>query len=137
MKIRFLPQRSCSFIAASVLGVLMGASAEAGIVTWNAPTTIAGDSDVSIDGALVAAFNLGGNGNFPATVNGVTFNPFPTTRPVNISGNFMLSSASPIMGDNMAFGEIVAPFRTSRLTINFCCNPAVSHSLPVEIRPRR
>src|SRR3954466_3840482 len=47
------------------------AGAEGSVISWGAPTTISGDSDVDIAGNVVAAFNMDG----PAVVvNGVTFN---------------------------------------------------------------
>jgi hypothetical protein len=49
------------------------ASSHAALVTWGAPTTIAGDSDVSTVGVLEAASNLGPVGVASPTVNGVFF----------------------------------------------------------------
>ena len=85
-------------------------SVHAGFVTWNAPQTITGNGDVSTTGALILAHNLGASGNSSATVNGVTFTPFATNGPVNIAGNVRLSSTANIPGDNVNFGDIVAPF---------------------------
>ena len=66
-------------------------------VTWNAPVTIAGDSDVSTTGSLVNAFTFA-SGNV-ATVNGVNFLPF------SISAN-----TTTFGGSNSPFGTGNAPF---------------------------
>ena len=65
-------------------------------ITWGAPTTISGDSDVSTDGTLVAAFNMNG----PAvTVNGVTFASFMFTTNTTsaTNGNFTFTETSHIL----------------------------------------
>ena len=84
--------------------------ADAGFVTWELPHTIAGDSDVSAIGTLVAAHNLGTFGNSSATINGVTFTPFPTSAPVNVLGNVTMSAAGNVQGDNFNFGDFFPPF---------------------------
>ena len=86
------------------------ASAHAGFVTWSAPQPITGDADISTDGTLVVAHNLGTSGNVTAFINGVTFTPFGTNAAVNNSGNVTVSAATPMSGDNTVFGEIVSPF---------------------------
>src|ERR1043166_7327806 len=52
-------------------------TSSAAVVSWGAPTTISGDSDVSTSGTLLGAVNWGfssaGIGNPTTTVNGVTF----------------------------------------------------------------
>jgi hypothetical protein len=72
----YFPTRRSALLAA-LLG-LITASSDAAPVTWNAPTNIAGDSDVSTNGTLVAAYNFGDSGGnvLPTTVNGVTFQAF-------------------------------------------------------------
>ncbi|HQY87298.1 MAG TPA: PEP-CTERM sorting domain-containing protein [Tepidisphaeraceae bacterium] len=52
------------------------ASSRGAVVVWDFPTDITGDSDVSLEGAFVAAYNIGDTGVTGATVNGVTFDPF-------------------------------------------------------------
>ena len=43
------------------------------VVTWGTATGITGDSDVSTNGTLIYAYNLGASGVTSTTVNGVTF----------------------------------------------------------------
>ena len=93
------------------LSLAATASAHAGLVTWGPATTIVGNTDVSTSGTLVVAHNLGGTGNPPTTVNGVTFTPFVTNGPVNTLGNVTMSAASNIVGAS-TFGETVGDFTT-------------------------
>lgn len=94
----------------AVMSLLTAATAQAGFVTWSTPKAITGDADVSVDGTLVVAHNLGTFDNGAATVHGVTFTPFVTSTTSNTVGNVTLSSSAAIAGDNFAFGEIVGPF---------------------------
>ena len=97
-------------ISAAFCLLASAVSVHAGFVTWSAPQTIMGNSDVSTTGTLVVAHNLGAPGNSSAMVNSVTFTPFGTNGTVNILGNVKLSATTNILGDNINFGEIVAPF---------------------------
>ena len=99
-----------SITTAAVLALAMCGSTFAGFVTWNAPTTLSGDNDVSLNGSLVAAFNLGGPNIAATTVRGVTFDPFAMGDQVNVSGNFKASGAIAIDGVDGGLGAIVAPF---------------------------
>jgi hypothetical protein len=85
-------------------------------VTWGSPTTISGDTDVSLDGSLVAAFNMvGGN----VTVNGVTFAAFPVTGGSTsaTNGNFSFSESPGILVTWTTLGSASAPF--SNLSANY------------------
>lgn len=74
----FMTQHSTSFQAVRPLIALALAacalSANAALVTWSAPSAIAGDADVRTNGTLVMAYNLGHTQ--AATVNGVSFQSF-------------------------------------------------------------
>ena len=93
-----------------LVALIATASANAAVITWSAPRTIVDDLDVSTDGALVVAHNLGSFDNPSAMVNGVTFTPFVTSTPVNTTGNVTLSAATTVFGRNTGFGEIFGPF---------------------------
>jgi hypothetical protein len=69
MKTSFL---STLVVTASLTAGLVPQSA-AGLVVWEPPKTISGDTDVSTTGTAVAAFNFGSALN--TTVNGVIFTP--------------------------------------------------------------
>ena len=80
-------------------------------ITWSAPTTISGDSNVSLTGTLFGAANNGGTGVSATTVNSVLFNPFVTdgTNTTFTSGNFTLSAANSVSGSS-GFGSPQNPF---------------------------
>jgi hypothetical protein len=63
-----------STLIATAFAALSTFTADAALITWGSAQNIAGDSDVSLDGTLVGAFNGSLNGG-PAvvTVNGVDF----------------------------------------------------------------
>ena len=50
------------------------------VVTWGTATGITGDSDVSTNGTLIYAYNLGASGVTSTTVNGVTFDAWTIPR---------------------------------------------------------
>lgn len=83
--------------AVLVIVVLITASARAAVINWGTETDIAGDSDVSTTGALVGAFNVGGNAT---TINGVNFQAFPITTQSNTVGDFNLAWTTGIFGVN-------------------------------------
>lgn len=66
------------------LFLVVASAVQAAPITWDSPAQISGDSDISIDGALVGAYNLGG---MTTTVNGVTFREFavPSAPPAVMS----------------------------------------------------
>ena len=61
------------FMALAVVLSLCGTAVHAATVTWGAPTTISADTDISISGNSISAFNNGttGVGNFSSGSIGV------------------------------------------------------------------
>lgn len=76
---------------------LLAGPAWAAMINWGVPTDIAGDSDVSLNGTLVAAHNFGPRDVVATTVNGVTFQPFAIIGTSNVvtQGNFTFSTPDP------------------------------------------
>jgi MYXO-CTERM domain-containing protein len=68
-------------------------TAHAALVTWGAPTTISGDSDVVTTGTLHVAANFGPVGVSGTTINGVTFDPLP------LPGGITTTTATPLSSD--------------------------------------
>jgi hypothetical protein len=97
--------------AAGVLASLVAAPSLAGAtpITWGAATNISGDADVSTSGALVGAFNIGGQGVAATTVNGVVFSPFVLSGLSSTTGNFTFANAAGF-GANNSTGGAGAPF---------------------------
>jgi hypothetical protein len=101
------------FLVAAVLFFALTSSGFAIVanapISWGAPTNISGDSDVSTDGTLVAAFNMNGSA---ATVNGVAFAsftyPFMATTATN--GNFTFTESPGHMLAFTGLGSGSAPF---------------------------
>ena len=94
------------------------ATSQAALVTWGAPTNIAGDSDVSTAGTLVGAINLGSTGVTSPTVNTVAFTGLAVSGSSVTSGNFNLAFAPGSgLGDNSTgsgfapFASLSAPYR--------------------------
>jgi hypothetical protein len=82
-------------------------------ITWDTPTQISGDSDVSTTGTLVGAANVGDTGVPAATVNGVTFQSLAAPGGVGSSGNFTMSSSGfGVFQSNTGGGSPNAPFNT-------------------------
>ena len=83
--------------------------AEGSVITWGSPTNISGDTNVSTDGTLVAAFNMNGP---DVTVNGVTFAsftfPFMATTATN--GAFTFTESPGHMLAASGLGSTSAPF---------------------------
>ena len=98
---------------------LCGAAAHAAPIVWNAATNISGDSDVSTDGTLVNAVNLGAAGVAATTVNGVLFNPLLMTGTSVLSGNFTFaipigfSAFNGAGAPNPPFSTLSAPIKRS------------------------
>jgi hypothetical protein len=107
-------------LAACVLS-LASITAEAAIITWGAPAQISGDANVSTNGNLVGAFNIGDTG-VPATgpINGVNFQPFalPTGGLISSVGAFTITTA-PVgfFSNNTSYGSANPPF--SALSPNY------------------
>lgn len=96
----------------ALLGVVAVASpAHAGIITWGAPTNISGDTDVSTNGTLVGAFNIGGPGVGSTTVNGVTFTGLALTGSSVTSGAFTFTIPTGFASSN-SVGSALPPFST-------------------------
>jgi len=94
----------------SLLAVLAfsAATTQAANITWGSATNITGDSDVSTNGTLVGAFNIGDLGVANTTVNGTLFTALPVSGTSVTSGNFTLSGGN-LHAINSA-GSGVAPF---------------------------
>lgn len=101
---------------ALVLSVMAVTHVQAGLVTWQTPVTISGDADVSTQGTLERAYNMGG----PATtVNGVVFARFAqngqdgfdsgTYRTWTV-GSTTLGDGSKLLYDPTSRGNEAAPF---------------------------
>lgn len=88
-------------LLAGVLAIATAASSQAATIMWGAPTTISANSDVSVNGTLVRALNVGNANAVSTTVNGVLFEawaiPNGSASPVTL-GNFTLAMATGNMG---------------------------------------
>jgi hypothetical protein len=99
-------------ISASLLGALtlVASVAQSANINWGAPTQISGAGDVSTNGTLVGAFNVGGTGVPSTVVNGVTFQSFATTGGNGSSGNFTTVGSGFVGQSNTSGGSASAPF---------------------------
>lgn len=94
-------------------------SAEAATIYWGSASPITGNTDVSTEGSLIGAFDIGDAG-VPGTapINGVSFAPFalPTgdvTSTVTGAGvNFTITSVGGFLSDNGNFASGTGPFAT-------------------------
>lgn len=93
--------RVFAFVASAILFLAATSStafawAEGSVITWGAPTNISGDTNVSTDGTLVAAFNMNGSA---VTVNGVNFASwmFTSNTTSTSMGNFTFTETSHIL----------------------------------------
>ncbi|PTX98290.1 hypothetical protein DB345_05495 [Spartobacteria bacterium LR76] len=87
--------KTSTILAASavILGSLLSAPSGWSQMTWSAPVSISGDSDVSTTGLLTYAYVFGGTGSVTSqTVNGVTFSPFAI--PGQESGSLTVGNAT-------------------------------------------
>ncbi len=102
------------FLAVAIFAAvaLFSPAAHASSITWGSGENISGDSDVSTDGSLVGAYNVGNTGVSSATVNGVNFQSFavPNNSNGGTVGNFTVSSANVLFSDNSSHGSSMAPF---------------------------
>lgn len=100
---------SCAFLLAVTLGCPLAPAAN---FTWGAPQNITGNSNVSTNGSLIGAFNVGGTGVAPTTINTVNFQSFavPNGSTGATVGNFALTG--PPLGAGNFFGSPSAPFST-------------------------
>ena len=110
------PFRNRSFLLLVTL-IACGISASlapAATITWGGPQNITGNTDVSTNGSLVGAFNVGNTGVFPTTVNGVNFQGFavPSGSTGATVGNFAMFSGGTFESTNTQTGSTNAPFST-------------------------
>src|SRR5258708_725631 len=67
-----------SILGASIAGMLATVAQAQSDITWQAPVTISGASDVNTSGTLLGTWApYNGNAGSGLTVNGVTFQAFP------------------------------------------------------------
>lgn len=97
-------------LSAAACALVVTSSLHAAIITWGAATNISGDSDVSTNGTLVGAFNIGAPGVANTTVNGVLFTGLDLTSNNVTSGDFNLAATSTFAENNLGSGA--APFST-------------------------
>jgi hypothetical protein len=80
-------------------------------INWGSPQQITGDSDVSTNGTLIGAFNIGDTGVPSTTVNGVTFQSFPAPGGAGTSGNFIMTpGGGGVFNSNTSGGSALPPF---------------------------
>jgi hypothetical protein len=91
---------------------------DAAIIIWGPATNVSGDTDVSIDGTLVAAFNIGAPDVPTTTVNGVTLTALGLSGSTVTSGNFTFQAPQPFLfnddvgSTNPPFSTLSAPYQT-------------------------
>ena len=107
-----------TLLLAMASGLATSITTHAAVITWGAATNITpaatGElSDVSTNGSLIGAFNVGDTGVAAATLNGVTFQSFavPNGSAGATVGNFSIATA-PAGSTNIGFGSGAAPFGT-------------------------
>ncbi|HEV3410084.1 MAG TPA: VPDSG-CTERM sorting domain-containing protein [Chthoniobacterales bacterium] len=89
---------------------MSSSSAGAASITWGTPQHITGASDVSTNGTLIGAFNVGATGVPSTTVNGVTFQSFATSNGNGSSGNFTTTGSGGVFETNTGKGSANPPF---------------------------
>jgi hypothetical protein len=100
-------------LTAAVCALAVTPPTHAAIITWGAASNISGDTDVSTDGTLVGAFNIGAPGVANTTVNGVLFTGLALTGNNVTSGDFNLATAGAFgFGASNGLGSGAAPFST-------------------------
>jgi hypothetical protein len=102
-----------SRLLVAALALLLGEVGRAGAepILWGPATNISGDADVSTDGTLLAAFNIGPPDVTATTVNGVTFAALGLTGSTVTTGNFTFhSNTSFLFSEND--GSTLPPFST-------------------------
>jgi hypothetical protein len=104
-------------MAASAIGLgLLPGVAAAAVITWGAAQGITGDSDVSTNGTLVGAVNIGPQGVAAASVNGTTFAPLVFSGTSVTSGPFSFTlatgfSAASSTTEAGPFGQLSAEYK--------------------------
>lgn len=107
--------------------VATAATGDAALITWGAAQNITGDSDVSTNGTLVDAFNVGTLSELSATVNGVTFAAFGVplaVTPTVTVGNYTVSVSGGNLGSQVNFGSASAPFTSLSASYQSLLNQA-------------
>lgn len=113
---------------ACLLLILGAAPVNAGIIVWSAPQGISGDADVSTNGTLVGALNIGASGVGNTTVNGVTFTGLALGGTSVTSGNFTFNLATGFgaangnTSANSPFASLSSAYQT--LLSSFAGNPS-------------
>lgn len=102
-------------LVSSVLVALgmAAASSHAAVITWQAPTTITGVTDVSTTGTLDRAYNMTNQTGNSVTVNGVNFAAFGVTSNTATSltiGNTTIASSSGNLFSGLGNGSASTPF---------------------------
>ncbi|EIP99648.1 PEP-CTERM putative exosortase interaction domain-containing protein [Opitutaceae bacterium TAV1] len=106
-----------TFAAISALAILPALSAP---ITWGTAQNITGDSDVSIAGSLVHAFNIGLATGTETTVNGVTFT---STSREGIAGQISFSGTPAF--NATTYGNTTEPFNSLSGNYKFILQSAV------------
>jgi hypothetical protein len=97
-------------------GLLITAPVRAQTIDWGSgPQNITGDSDVSTQGTLVNAFNLGASGVTFTTVNGVTFAAFTfagfgSFTTTTASGNYSFTEDSGVLNSYNNLGTVAGAY---------------------------
>src|SRR5256885_13505178 len=90
---------------------LFPALTRAANITWGSQQQITGNNDVSMNGALIGAFNVGDTGVPSTTLNGVVFQSFAAPGGTGMSGNFTMTPGGPgVFNSNTAGGSHMPPF---------------------------
>jgi hypothetical protein len=116
-------------LVGAMLIALPAGEAAAAVITWGPPQAITGDSDVSTNGTLVGAVNIGPQGVAATTVNGTTFAPLVFTGTSVTSGPFTFALATGFGAADTPtatppFGALSAPYQA--LLSSFGGNPATA-----------
>lgn len=113
---------------AALLSAMAASTTNAAIITWGSPSNITGDSNVSTNGALVGAYNVGDTGvTNTGLINGVNFLAFALPTPTLLNptpgtsvtvGNFNIQTTdTQFTSNNTLYGSGTPPF--SLLSTNY------------------
>lgn len=102
-------------LATMAFGLLSAGPVRAADITWDTPTLISGDADVSTTGSLLYAYVFGDEGVLSTTVNGVGFAPFEvpfnTSPPVTVgSVSLAVNTPNTFYTANTVAGSTSPPF---------------------------
>jgi len=86
--------------------------AVAATITWGTPQMISGETDVATTGTLVYAYNIGGSGVGPTTINGVSFASFafPSFTASVTIGDVTFSEVPGFLYGNDNLGSTLLPY---------------------------